>query len=120
MPSEAGVGVGDPGDGVAQPAADCFPGALDVVGCSAGATAEAVRGGQLGDERVELLVGHRRRFTVAAFVRLVDLGFELGDSALVLGQGRLVDHRLAPALNWRVQPGRLRSRRRTGRRIPPR
>jgi hypothetical protein len=45
MPSEPGVGVRDPGDGVSQPAADCFPGALDVVGCSAGATAEAVSGG---------------------------------------------------------------------------
>src|SRR5918995_7208365 len=99
MPSEPGVGVRDPGDGVAQPAADCFPGAFDVVGYSAGATAQAVGGGELGDERVELLLGHRRRFPVAAFVRLVDVGFEFGDSALVLGQGRLVDHWLAPALN---------------------
>ena len=45
MATEPGVGVGDPVDGVAQPAADRFPGALDVVGCSAGAPAEAVGGG---------------------------------------------------------------------------
>jgi hypothetical protein len=60
-----------------------------------GSTGEAVGGGQLLDQRVELLTGRGIGFCVASFLGLVELLFQLGDPALVVRAGGLVDDRLA-------------------------
>ena len=107
MSTKPGVGSRDAAQGVAKTTAHRFAGAFDGVGRPAGPAGEAVGGGQLGDQGVELLTGGGTRFCVAPFLGLLDLLFQLGDSALVVGAGGLVDDRLAPALDREPGLGRL-------------
>ena len=93
--------------GVAKTTADRLAGAFDGVGRAAGSTAEAVGGGQLLDQGVELLTGRGAGCSVALFLGLFELLFQLGDAALVVRAGGLVDDRLAPASDR--EPGLGRS-----------
>jgi hypothetical protein len=47
------------------------------------------------------------RFSVAPFLGLLELHFQLGDPALVVRAGGLVDDRLAPALDREPSLGHL-------------
>ena len=84
MLAKPGVGSSDAVHGVAKAAAYRLAGAFDRVGRPAGSTGEAVGGGQLLDQRVELLTGRGIGFCVASFLGLVELLFQLGDPALVV------------------------------------
>lgn len=107
MLPEPGVGSGDAAHGVAKTAAYRFAGAFDGVGRPAGSTGEAIGGREFRDQRVELLAGRGIGFCVAPFVGLLELRFQLGDPALVVSAGGLVDDRLAPALGREAGLGRL-------------
>jgi hypothetical protein len=76
-------------------------------GGPAGSAGETVGGGQLRHQRVELLTGRGTGFSAALFLGLLDLLFQLGDPALVVNAGGLVDDRLAPALDREPGLGRL-------------
>ena len=65
MSTKPGVGSRDAAQGVAKTTAHRFAGAFDGVGRPAGPAGEAVGGGQLGDQGVELLTGGGTRFCVA-------------------------------------------------------
>lgn len=107
MPTKPWVGSSDAAHGVAKATAHRFAGAFDRVGRPAGSTGETVGGGQLRDQRVELLTGRGTGFSAALFLGLLDLLFQLGDPALVVNAGGLVDDRLAPAFGREPGLGRL-------------
>ena len=88
MPTKPGVGSSDAAHGVAKTTAHRFAGAFDGVGRPAGPTGETVGGGQLRDQRVALLTGCGTRFSVALFLGLLDLLFQLGDPVLVVKRER--------------------------------
>src|SRR5215207_2528172 len=107
MPTKPGVGSSDAAHGVAKTTAHRLAGAFDGVGRPAGSTGETVGGGQLRDQRVEFLTGRGTGFSAALFLGLLDLLFQLGDPALIVNAGGLVDDRLAPALDREPSLGRL-------------
>jgi hypothetical protein len=107
VPAEPWVGSSDAAQGVANTTAHCFAAAFDGVGRPAGPTGEAVGGGQLRDQRVELLTGRGTRFSAAPFLGLLELLLQLGDPALVVRAGGPVDDRLAPAFDRETGLGRL-------------
>jgi hypothetical protein len=88
----------DAPDRVADPARNRLAGALDAVGSSAWSAAEAIRGGELVDEGVELKAGPGRRVSVAAPVGVVDVGLQLADPALVLDASPVVDDGITRAV----------------------
>jgi hypothetical protein len=107
MLTKPGVSSSDAAHRVAKTAAYRFAGAFDGVGRPAGSTGEAVGGGQLGGERLELLTGRRTRFSLAPFLGLLELLFQLADPALVVSAGGLVDDRLTRAFGREPSLGRL-------------
>ena len=78
-------------DRIADAAGDGLAGSLDAVGGSARLAAEAVSGGELVHEGVELLPSPGRAFGVAAAVGVVDGCLQLVDAALVFGACLVVE-----------------------------
>ena len=107
MPTKPWMGSRDAAQVAAKASAHRLAGAFDRVGRPARSAGEAVGGGQRGDQRVELLTSGGSCFSVAPFLGLLELLFQLGDPAPVVGAGCLVDDRLAPALDR--EPGLGRS-----------
>ena len=107
MLPKPGVGASDATHGVAKTAAYRLAGTFDRVGRPAGSTGETVGGAELRDQRVALLTGRGIGFCVAPFLGLLDLRFQLGDPALVVSPGGLVDGRVALAFGG--EPGLGRS-----------
>jgi hypothetical protein len=101
--AEDRVGLADPGQGAADGLADGHAGTLPLIGKGADPAAEPRRAAQLGDEPVSL--GPQGLF-VSRLPRPIKLGVQLPEAVPVLGDRRLVQHRMGrPGGAERGQPG---------------